>query len=338
MSMLPISLPISLLSTDPHQRHAQLRDYFCDKDAVAYIQDNRWLLELNWSNEADRYVDPRLDDGLEWWGPIKYMEMAVARKRRDRLLLTLNDTWTLEGWSQWLQKHFRRSRVDVVVLHVDDHKDVGSPRLFKYEKGWYDPITGKRVRLDQPDSVTNAIESGALGMGSFLTPFLHFVPTADVRHLCQAPKCVTTVDSVIQPVWINDTLLHPSMQRPAIRLVQEENGVGSGRYRFTNDMEAWLEDVALCGKDVLLHIDMDYFCNRYDGDSDFIENSGPLDISLERVLAHIDEFADALRRHQLIERILDITIAFSPGFFPAEFWAPSCDRLLFGLGEAPWKK
>lgn len=338
MSMLPISLPISRLSTDPHQRHAQLRDYFCDKDAVAHVQDDRWLLELNWSNEADRYVDPRLDDGLEWWGPIEYMEMSVARKRRGRLLLTLNDTWTLEGWSQWLKRHTGRSPVDVVVLHVDDHKDVGAPRLFKHQEGWYDPITGKMVRLDQPDSVTGAIESGALGMGSFLTPFLHFAPSVDVRHLCQAPKCVTTVDSVIQPVWINDTLLTPSMQRPAIRLVQEESGVGSGRYRFTNDLEAWLEDIAICGKDILLHIDMDYFCNRYDGDSNFIEEPGPLDIPIERVLAHIDDFADALRRHQLIDRIVDITIAFSPGFFPAEFWAPSCERLLFGLGEAPWKK
>ncbi|WP_162617927.1 hypothetical protein [Salinicola halophilus] len=336
MSMLPISLPISRLPTDPYKRHAQLRDYFCDKDAVAYVQDNRWLLELYWSNEADRYVDPRLDEGLAWWGPIEYTEMAVARKRRGRLLLTLNDTWTLEGWSQWIQKHPGRSHMDVVVLHVDDHRDVGSPRLFQQEKGWYDPITGKMMGLDQPDSVTCAIESGALGMGSFLTPFLHFAPTADVRHLCQAPKCVTTVDSVIQPIHINDTLLVPSMQRPAIRLVQDAAGVGSGRYRFTNDLEAWLEGVAHCGKDILLHIDMDYFCNRYDGDSDFIENPGPLSTPLERVLTHIDELSGALRRHQLIKRLVDITVAFSPGFFPAEFWASTCDRLLIGLGEAPW--
>ncbi|NYS60695.1 hypothetical protein [Vreelandella salicampi] len=336
MSMLPILLPISRLSTDPHQRHAQLRDYFCDKDAVACVQGNQWLLELGWSNEAERYVDPRLDEGLAWWGLVEYREIAIARKRRGRLLLTLNDTWTLESWSQWLQKQPGRSHADVVVLHVDDHKDVGSPRLFQQGEGWCDPISGKVVALDQPDSVTQAIESGALGMGSFLTPFLHFAPGADVRHLCQAPKCVTTVDSVVKPVWINDTLLVPSMQRPAIKLVQDATGVGPGRYRFTNDLETWLEDVALCGKDILLHIDMDYFCNRYDGDSDFIENPGPLDIPLERVLARIDKLSAALQRHQLIERLVDITIAFSPGFFPAEYWAPTCDRLLIGLGEVPW--
>ncbi len=331
MSILPISLPISRLATDPQRRHAQLRDYFCDKDAIAFDYGDMWLLDLNWSDEADRYIDPNLDEGLAWWGSVTYRQMSTARKRHGRLLFMLNDTWTLESWSHWLRKHDGQPPASFVVLHVDDHKDVGSPRLFPQRRGWYDPIARKTVKLDQPESVTHAIESGALGMGSFLTPFLHHFPAAEVRHLCQAPKCLVTSDSSIQPVWLDDTLLAPSRKRPAIRLVEDALGVGAGRYRFTNDLEMWLAGVASSDKEVLLHIDLDYFCNRYDGDSDLIDNPGPLDIPLEQILVRIDELSAALERHRLLERLVDISIAFSPGFFPAEFWAPACERLLVGL-------
>ena len=89
MSVSPILIPLSRLSTDPHHRHAQLRDYFCDKDATVDRVDDRWALSLDWSNDPWRYVDPRLDEGLAWWGAnIQYRDMAMARKRRGRFLLS----------------------------------------------------------------------------------------------------------------------------------------------------------------------------------------------------------------------------------------------------------
>lgn len=298
--------------------------------------DERWALSLDWSNDPWRYVDPRLDEGLAWWGAnIQYRDMAMARKRCGRFLLSLNDTWTLESWSEWLSQRSCRADLDVVVLHVDDHKDIASPRLFQRAEGWFDPIGREIVDLHRPDTVTRAIASGAIGMGSFLTLFLHYAPDTDVRHLCQAPKCVGTTDSLIHQESGADSLLSPSELRPTIRLVEDGRGAGPGRYRFTDDIQAWLDGVSESGKDILLHIDMDYFCNRYDGDSDAIKNPGPLNPSIEEVIARIDALTTALQTHKLIKRLIDITIAFSPGFFPAEFWAASCDRLLAGLGESP---
>ncbi|MHC8378401.1 hypothetical protein ACYZT3_21075 [Pseudomonas sp. MDT1-16] len=332
---LPITIPLSRLSLDPQQRHAQLRDYFCDKDAVASQVDDLWALALDWSDDPYRYVDPRLTEGLSWWGgDLRYQDMAAARKRKGRVLLSLNDTWTLESWSEWLAKN--PAHPDITVLHVDDHKDLGAPRLFERADGWVDPIKGQAVNLHQPDTVRNAIMSGALGMGSFLTPFLHYAPATDVRHLCQGPKCVGTVDSVIKLELLADTLLSPTEFRPGVSLVPDENGAGRGRYRFTDDLDAWLEGLEGGGTAILLHIDMDYFCNRYDGDSDSVEHPCPLNCPLPEVLSRIDELTQALHRHGLVIRLEDIVIAFSPGFFPAEFWAQSCDRLLLGLGESPW--
>lgn len=331
-----LTIPLSSLSADFHQRHAQLRDYFCDKDAQASQVGEHWRLALNWSDDPYRYVDPRLDEGLAWWGgETRYQDMALARKRRGRLLLALNDTWTLESWSEWLAS--TPQHLGITVLHVDDHKDLGTPRIFNRSAGWIDPILQQPIDLHEPQSVTSAILSGALGMGSFLTPFLHRYPDADVRHLCQPPKCIRTTDSRITLTCMADTLLDPSAQRPAISLVPAQEGAGRGRYRFTPDLDAWLEGLAVENTAILLHVDMDYFCNRYDGDSDHIEQPGPLNESLPQVLSRIDALTRALHRHRLVDRLADIVIAFSPGFFPAEFWAESCDRLLVGLGELPWR-
>jgi hypothetical protein len=331
----PITIPLSRLSLDPQQRHAQLRDYFCDKDASASQVGDFWGLTLAWSDDPYRYVDPRLNDGLAWWGgDLRYQDMAVARKRRGRVLLSLNDTWTLESWSEWLTRNPQHP--EFTVLHVDDHKDLGAPRLFEHADGWIDPIEGQVVNLRQPSTVTRAIMSGALGMGSFLTPFLHYAPTTEVRHLCQGPKCIGTFDSMINLELLADSLLSLGEHRPAVKLVPAEQGVGRGRYRFTDDLDAWLEGLEANETAILLHIDMDYFCNRYDGDSDSVDRPCPLNCPLPDVLSRIEELTQALHQYGLVDRLADIVIAFSPGFFPAEFWAQSCDRLLLGLGELPW--
>jgi len=330
-----ITIPISRLPRDSLERHEKLRSYFCDKDALATHVGNHWTLTLEWSDDPYRYVDPNLNQGLTWWGDnIRYKDIAFARKRRGRLLLSLNDTWTLESWSEWLVSNPQHPHI--TVLHVDDHKDLGPPRIFQHEDAWVDSITGKTFNLLDPCSVTSAIKSGALGMGSFLTPFLHFAPSTDVRHLCQGPKCIGTIDSAIKLDLLPDTLLNPNKCRPGISLTADNNGIGRGRYRFTNDFDSWLEGLNSDFDEetaILLHIDMDYFCNRYDGDSDAIENPGPLDCSLQQVLIRINELTQALKRHKILDRLADIVVAFSPGFFPAEFWAQSCNQLLIGLEE-----
>ena len=331
-----LTIPLSRLSADPHVRHGQLRDYFCDKDAVATHVGDHWSLDLHWSDDPYRYVDPQIEQGLVWWGGgLRYQDMAGARKRRGRVLLSLNDTWTLESWSEWLAK--QSLMPGIVVLHVDDHKDLGAPRVFVEANGWLDPIQGQAIDLMVPETVTCAIHSGALGMGSFLTPFLHRYPLTDVRHLCQAPKCTRTIDAMIRLESVPDSLLNLSALRPAVSLDQEVSGAGRGHYRFTPHLDDWLEGLTESDSAILLHIDMDYFCNRYDGDSDHIETPGPLNSSLSSILLQIDDLTQALHRHSLVGRLADIVIAFSPGFFPAEFWAQSCDRLLSGLGESPWQ-
>jgi hypothetical protein len=318
-------IPFERLPQSPIERHSALRNYFCDKDAEVTRSRAGWELSLHWSGGTARYVDPRLDEGLAWWGEgVQRQTMPFARRRSGRILSVLFDTWTLHSWSEWLARTDTCRDDQIVILHVDDHRDLGAPRLFVEGRHWRDPIANAPCDLLQSETVKAAIGSGAIGMGSFLTPFLHNFPNSDVRHLCQPPKAPITRDFRIEFDFEPDTILQPEAVRPAVRLKTAE-GTGPGRYRITPDPNAWLENIG--PGPILLHIDMDYLNNRYDGDSDWRDRKDRLDPPLESVLARIDDMILALRKSGAAPRIQDIVIAYSPGFFPAEFWQAAAVRL-----------
>ena len=328
---MPLRIPLDRLPEQPGARHGALRDYFCDKDAEAVRDGDFWDLRLDWPGGEERHVDPALDEGLRLWRGIGRDEMALAQRRSGRVLRALYDTWTLHSWSEWFARARHPQDAPLTILHVDDHRDLAAPRLFRRAGGLVDPITGMPFDFSLPDTVRSAVESGAVGMGSFLTPFLHWFPSADVRQLGQAPKVLGTTDYAIELTNEVDEFLEPGAERPAVRLVASASGNGRGRYRITNDLARWVENVA--PGPILLHVDMDYFNNRYDGDVDWHERPDVLDPDLEDVLRQVDRVAGALSGAGLVSRIEDAVIAFSPGFFPAEFWEAADQRLERGLEE-----
>jgi hypothetical protein len=167
-------------------------------------------------------------------------------------------------------------------------------------------------------------------MGSFLTPFLHLAPRADVRHLCQPPKATGTADFRVRLTTTRDSLLSPERIRPSVELDPAPGAIGPGCYRMTPDVDAWLE--TLGPGPILLHIDMDYFNNRYDCDSDWQDRAAVLDPPADQVRCKIDEMIGALAKAGVIDRLEDVVIAFSPGFFPAELWAEADARQAEALG------
>ncbi|HEV2746369.1 MAG TPA: hypothetical protein VGW34_03615 [Allosphingosinicella sp.] len=326
-----LKVPFDRLPEDAAERHGALRDYFCDKDAEAVRNGDGWELKLAWPGGEERHVDPKLEEGLSLWGGIELNQMAMAQRRSGRVLRALYDTWTLHSWSEWFAGANIASGETLTILHIDDHRDLGSPRLFQMGWQWVDPITGQVFDFDDPASVRSAIESGAVGMGSFLTPVLHRFPEADVRQLGQAPKVTGTTDYRVELTTEADNLLEPGAERPAVRLQKGVEGTGPGHYRITDDPQRWVEDVR--PGPVLLHVDMDYFNNRYDGDGDWRERAEVLDPAVNQVLAEVDRVTATLRGAGVVSRIGDAVIAFSPGFFPAELWEPADRKLQEGLEE-----
>lgn len=327
---MSLRVPSGALPEDRHARHGRLRDYFCDKDATATRVDGEWELKLEWPDSVERHVDVQIEQHLAPWEGIGLSGMATARKRSGRVLTSFYDTWSLLTWSEWVARANPPADASITLLHLDDHRDLMSPRLAVDCQGLVDMITGAAFDVRDPASVLAACDSGAIGMGSFLTPFLLAFPRCDVRQLCQPPKVTATVDWSFLPAVEKDDLLRPGANRPAIAL-QPAEGTGPGRYRATNDLHDWLAGVG--EGPVLLHVDMDYFNNRYDGDGDWTDRMRRHDPSLEQVLAHVDEVTAAVRDAGLVEQIEDAAVAFSPGFFPAELWQPVEARLRAGLSS-----
>lgn len=319
-----------MLPEAAEERRQRLRSYFGDKKATAALDAQGWGLTLDWPSEADWYVDPQLEHGLRWWGRGAAPDLRtipLERRCESGIALSLFDTWTLHAWSEWLQRH--GPCPEALILHVDDHLDLSSPRLIVGVAGWTDAITGAPFDLRQPSTVEAAIESGAVSMGTFLTPMVHALERIEIRHLRPPHRGRDTVTRLLVSTTEVDLLLSPGGLRPAVAMASlgaTEAGQGEKVYRATCALDEWLRDAPQ--RPVLLHIDMDFFCNRFDGDSDWKVVLGRHDTPLADVLAGIDALFATLHASDVTDRLEGMAVGISPGFFPAEFWEAAWERVV----------
>jgi hypothetical protein len=333
-----INLPSDRLPVDPTERRRRLECYFGDLISTAEVTNGGWSVRLERARFAEFYVDPALDRGLTWWGPDAILgDIYRLVRRHGGFQLSLDDSWTLYDWSLWLsERHDRGVATDkVTILHVDDHTDFMTPRIARNGEAWLDLITGRPCDLTEPETVKGAILSGAVGIGSFMAPFLHRIARCDFRHLSQSVN--RQVPDPARRITLRteqDTLLSPGARRPSLVLEPWDAGheePTSHRYFATHRPDEWLE--GLQDAPVLLHIDMDYFNNRFDRDSDWHGASAPRhDPDLAAMSETMDELFDSLARSGMTPRIESVAVALSPGFFPAEFWQPLTERLAARLG------
>jgi len=336
-----IFLPFNTLPKDEIKRSELLQDYFTEHCVSNILVDNSWLIDFQFPDYPEYYIDPLIMEGISWWKrDLTISEIPFAVKMVDQnFQLSLNDSWTLLAWSQWLSNYVEQIGFpnEVIILHVDDHDDLMSPRVWKRKSKWSDAITGKSVNLLDTDSIANAIRSGAVGIGSFIVPLLHSIPIVQIRHLCATSYSLTRQGWYsLSPTLIQDVLLNKRNHRLGNDLQAYPNSssapINKSIYRVTNDLNEWLKDLP---KDVpiLLHIDMDYFNNRFDGDSDWITHSNRHDPSFKEIETSISSIFDSLDRKKVIDKISNISISLSPRFFPAEFWERSITQIRHHLNR-----
>jgi len=337
-------LPAGTLPENGQERRKCLDTYFDDLLASVTAVPEGWEIDLNWPSSADYYVDSRLEQGLAWWKTgtgITEIPRQVSHTPCGQL--SLIDSWTLFSWSNWLAKRRMSGKAtnEVVILHVDDHNDLMTPRLILHENHWRDPISDKVFDLYEPASVQSAILSGAIGVGSFMSPFIHTVSCVHLRHLSQTAPGEGTQDFSLVPKSLADTILNIGGSRPAIGISRELDlpfndrlRANAKNYRFTRQLDAWLGE--LPEAPVLLHIDMDYFNNRYNGDSDWAKREWTHDPTLPEIMLALDCIFKAINKSGVVSRIENVTVALSPGFFPAELWAPSVIQMQEHLAHLNW--
>jgi hypothetical protein len=326
-------VPGNLLADDAVERDLQLQAYFDERVASsARDQHGDWHVTIEVPPTADYYIDPRLDEGLTWWNAATAIaDVPYSYRREEGIFVGLSDAWTLLSWSEWLAD-VGQCPDRVTIIHLDDHDDLMTPRLALDGDSFVDLITEAPVILADPASVRNAIRSGAIGMGSFLAPFVHSAPFVDIRHLCDTGYAKRRAGHHLlvrnaQP----DTLLRPAAARPAVSLLPASSGPGvdqlAGCYRASDDAEFLFSDIP--DGPILLHIDLDFFNNRFNGNSDWTENPHRHDPTAVAVRDRVEQVVTSLApvRHQVV----DVSIGISPAFCPAEFWQPVCDTLISEL-------
>ncbi len=320
-----------LLSEDEEKRYERLSDYFCDRTVACSVVDDGWLLTLGWQDKPERYKDPNILTGLHWWSPrLSISEVPTAVRQESGFQLALNDCWSLVAWSRWISDQAAQQDLpnELVLLHVDDHDDLMSPRIVRNERRWVDAITGEEFSLLDVSSVASAIESGAVGIGSFIVPLLYEVPRVHIRHLCVTEYSTSRPDFYrVELGGARDDLLVPGANRQSATLQRNSAGASpSGHsYRVASNPREWL--AALPDAPVLLHLDLDFFNNRFNGDSDWRNRPARHDPPLADILASVDAIFAALRAEGILPKIADMTVALSPRFFPSEFWEPTIDRI-----------
>lgn len=322
------------LPEDTEPRRRLLDAYFPRRLAEAERRaDGRWDITLRPFDEDEMHVDPRLREGLDWWeSGLDLTGIATAVRREGTSQLSLEDSWTALAWSHWLAG---AGGDPMTILHVDDHDDLMAPLLARDgENGWEDLVTNDPVDLQDPPSVHDAIVSGAIGVAGFFTPFVHEVPSGEVRHLCASAYAETRRGRFrLIPQTQDDDLLRPGAQRPGARLAPAADFPAVGwSYSATSSCEQWLSD--LPDGPLLLHVDFDYFCNRFNGDSDWSSAPARNDASEDEVLARVDAIAAAIADASVGHRVAAVSGALSPGFFPAEMWAATVSRLAVGLSQS----
>ena len=326
-----LKVPKSFLPFDKSERRNILESYFLEHLPSALEEKEGWLIRLE--RPQEQYgcyaLDSSMATGLKWWKPgTQISDIPFQKKLFEHGLLAIEDQWIPYSWSRFFQMQ-GEIPAEIILLHLDDHQDMMSPRIGKRLDGkLFDYITGDSFSLNNPLSVEAAILSGAIGKGSILTPLIWSVEKIHVRHLCFRPHSHPYYH--IHKIMRHDGLLSKSDNRISAHLepTQQETLQASSNYFVTPDTQEWLTDLPI-DVPILLHIDMDYFNDRFDGNSSWKEeNKRVHEISLEAQLQQIEQVFANLKERGIAERIVDTSIGISPGFYPAEFWSTTVPKVI----------
>jgi hypothetical protein len=246
-------------------------------------------------------------------------EILSFHASQDRFDLCFEDSWSAYIISKRLAG---RTVPSLVLLHLDDHRDMMPALLAQKDGGLINLATGASFDFHAPDSVAEAIVSGGLGIGSFLTPLYHVYEQVHVRHLRDHP---TTNPGVSQVIPTRQRVAFcPAADHIALRWAraEEDKGQVRGTYQGCDRIGPLLQD--LPEGTLIVHLDLDGLINDYEG--------GHWLRPFER--AHIDQARHKLQQFCRAVRALDRpverwVVATSPGFCASRHW----EELLDWLGQ-----
>ena len=216
---------------------------------------------------------------------------------------------------------------ELTVIHVDDHQDLMPPFISRQGDCFVDMITGKSVSLSNMDSIRNSVLSGAITIGSMLSAIVYPIPKTNVIHIKQG---VTQCLHGLAKETFHDAMLPYYGERICITMKEY---IDDDQFYFATSSWEEAEKRIPSNATCVLHIDMDYFNNRYNASTDWKDNPNRLDTSFSAQQKLMDDLVVAVSKIRLKADIKYLLLGFSPSFYPVEFWADGIKYLLTELNK-----
>lgn len=327
-----LTFPKTALPSDPDNRRDTLHEYFPDLlPSVTEMEDGFEVCLERPSTPYGCYDnDENIRQGLSWWKEgTRVRDIPKEYRLFEEGILALEEQWIPLSWSNAFTR-LGKIPDELILLHLDDHRDMMFPRIGKRLDGQLiDYMTGDAVDFLNPESISKAIISGAIGKGSILTPLIWSVPKIHVRHLSFRPQSNTTYH--IDKTTFSDGILFEATNRISLQFQDTnwDNLATQSNYVVSSDINTWLRQLPK-KVPILLHFDLDYFNNRFDGCSDWKSGKGrSYECAFDKQQECLTRVFSSLRSEDLISSIIDTSIGISPSFYPAEFWS----RMIVSLNK-----
>lgn len=245
------------------------------------------------------------------------VDLSTVHRREGKLCFCHEDSWSGLFMAEALT-HVPYDQ-SLVILHVDDHQDMMPTLLVRNRDGkLIDSGTGQLFEPMVPSDWNLSIASGAIGIGNFLTPFLHLGREVHIRHLNNRFD-----DAVSEPIG-------PGVKRydliPEYEFATVDRGTEGkqtcGTFQAHMNAARLLDD--LPDGLLIVHIDLDYFINDFNGNPGGVpqEVDAALSAAVQAKIARL--FSAIAQSGRKVDRWI---FATSPGFCASRHWAELLGRL-----------
>jgi hypothetical protein len=273
---------------------------------------DEWVIGLDWSEDKGWYVDPQLSrqaaSVLEC--TLKDVATFVETEYVDRVPIVFSMFHSRALLAPALAKSGNGiSHLDAIV-HIDAHDDLMGAFLKARNNQWLGTTSNKVLEVDAKGSIEFAIREGTVHKGNFLTCYLLQKPAGTVLHVYESLQSSSCYLAPQETIFKCGDHVIPGV----VLAATDSRAASSWRLVETPDLP-----MNLRGNSVWLDVDLDSFCNRFDGDSNRSQMVGSMEertIMYDRVQCFLKSLAIAPWRR----RIQAVSIAASPMFFPSEYW------------------
>lgn len=311
MPLMELAIP-RLINGDISAALADLAHIFHDRVPRFTGETARtFFFEIESIHAAQPPKDPDLIDVAKGLLNLQPEDLARWRAIEDdpvsgrRFAVMLEHAHAIEAWCRAPTK--QNEEVPTLLIHIDAHDDLNSPSLLpgKDTHTYLAPIGPDVMSLNDPKSVRRFVECGYIGIGGFIAPLLCAKAIDKILHITIWDKNESFYEATLNIDVAPETGFIQVMK-------QKPNGRGIPYSRMSLDQA--LTAVECFQGRILLDIDLDAFCNRYD-------TLGGDNISDPEAREVMTETANILSTSRLLQRSDVTTIALSPGFFPAALWS-----------------